>query len=338
MRRTKIVCTIGPVSEKPEQVRTLIEHGMNVARLNFSHGTHDEQRARIERIRRVGSRLGRKIPIMLDTKGPEFRIGIFEAGSVSVREGQAFSFVSEDVPGDETKVSVSYKALAKELQPGDIILVNDGLVKFEVSGICGADVKCRVLIGGKLSNRKSMSFPGKVLKQEYLSEQDKADLLFGIANDVDYVACSFVSTAQDILDVRSFLDRNSGSSIKLTAKIENQSGVDHAEEILDHCEGLMVARGDLGVEVPFAKLPVIQKRLLRICMSKRAFSITATEMLESMITNPRPTRAEVSDIANAVFDGSNAIMLSGETAAGSYPAEAVAVMAEVAEEAEAYLF
>ena len=338
MKRTKIICTLGPACDNDDILKAMIESGMDIARLNFSHGTYEEQRSRIERVRRVGSEIGRKIPLMLDTKGPEFRIGTFAENAVIVNDGDEFTFTADDLPGDSTRVSVSYKKLAEEMQPGDIILVNDGLVKFEVLGTENGDVKCRVLIGGKLSNRKSMSFPGKVLHQVYLSEQDKSDLLFGIANGIDIVACSFVSTAQDVLDVRNFLNANGGASIKLTAKIENQSGVDHAEEILDHCEGLMVARGDLGVEVPFAKLPVIQKRLLRICISKRAFSITATEMLESMITNPRPTRAEVSDIANAVFDGSNAIMLSGETAAGSYPAEAVAVMAQVAEEAESYLF
>ncbi|MBR3297254.1 MAG: pyruvate kinase, partial [Firmicutes bacterium] len=232
------------------------------------------------------------------------------------------------------RVSVSYKNLPQELEEGSIILVNDGLVKFEVESRSATELNCRVIIGGKLSNRKSMSFPGKVLKQPFLSDADKADLLFGIKNDVDFVAASFVSTAQDMIDMRSFLDENGGEKIQIIAKIENRSGVDCAADILDYCEGLMVARGDLGVEIPYVEVPAIQKRLINLCRRKGGISVTATEMLESMINNPRPTRAEISDVANAVFDGSSVIMLSGESAMGSYPAESVAAMAAIAEDAE----
>jgi len=334
MKKTKIICTLGPASDSEEVLTRMIENGMNVARLNFSHGDYEEQQARIDRIKALREKLGRPVPIMLDTKGPEFRIGMFKDGQIELKAGDRFVFTSEDITGDAGRVSVSYKNLPQELEEGSIILVNDGLVKFRVDSISGNELNCEVLIGGKLSNRKSMSFPGKVLKQKFLSDQDKSDLLFGIKNDVDFVAASFVSTAQDIRDMRSFLDENGGERIQIIAKIENQSGVDCAEDILDLCEGLMVARGDLGVEIPYVEVPAIQKRLIRLCRRKGGISVTATEMLESMISNPRPTRAEISDVANAVFDGSSVIMLSGESAMGAYPAESVAAMSAIAEDAE----
>ena len=334
MKKTKIICTLGPASDSEEVLIKMIENGMNVARLNFSHGNYEEQQARIDRVKAVREKLGRPVPILLDTKGPEFRIGMFKDNQIVLNAGDSFTFTSEDVPGDQSRVSVSYKGLPEELEVGSIILVNDGLVKFEVKDKSATELNCEVLIGGKLSNRKSMSFPGKVLKQKFLSDQDKSDLLFGIKNDVDFVAASFVSTAQDMIDMRSFLDENGGERIQIIAKIENQSGVDCAEEILNYCEGLMVARGDLGVEIPYAELPAIQKRLINLCRRKGGISVTATEMLESMINNPRPTRAEISDVANAVFDGSSVVMLSGESAMGNYPAEAVAAMAAIAEDAE----
>ncbi len=337
MKRTKIICTIGPACSDEATLTGMIQAGMNVARLNFSHGTYEEHLARIELIRTVRDKLGLPVPILLDTKGPEYRIRTFRTHKVMVEEGQRFVFTTRDVEGDENCVSVSYKNLAAVLNVVDIILVNDGLVKFRVREKTETDLICDTLIGGELSDRKSMSFPDKVLHQVYLSEQDKADLLFGIEQDVDFVACSFVSSAQDVMDVRAFLDAHGGQGINLIAKLENRAGVDNAEQILACCDGLMVARGDMGVEIPYVELPAIQKRLITMCRLKGGLAITATEMLESMIAKPRPTRAEISDVANAVFDGTSAIMLSGETAAGRYPVEAVQAMAAIAQEAETHI-
>ena len=337
MRKTKIICTIGPACDNEETLTALCRAGMNVARLNFSHGTHAEHLERINMIRRVREQLQIPLPIMLDTKGPEYRIRTFANHRVHIEDGAVFTFTVNEVEGDEHRVSVSYKGLARDLDVGDIILVNDGLVKFEVREKTETDLVCRALIGGDLSDRKSMSFPNKVLKQVYLSEADKADLLFGIEQDVDFVACSFVSTPQDVMDVRAFLDAHSGRDISIIAKLENRAGVDNAPEIIQHCEGLMVARGDMGVEIPFVELPAIQKQLITMCRLQGGLAITATEMLESMISKPRPTRAEISDVANAVFDGTSAVMLSGESAAGKYPVEAVQAMAGIAEEAEKHI-
>ena len=337
MRKTKIVCTIGPASDSYETLKGLCLAGMNVARLNFSHGTHAEHKARIETIRRVREELGLPIAIMLDTKGPEYRIGTFEKGKVKLREGAEFTLTIEPVIGTKDRVSVNYAALADELRPGDTVLLNDGLMKLSVLSVEKPDIRCRVEQGGELSDRKSMSFPGKVLRSVFLSEQDKADLLFGIKNDVDFVAASFVSNKQDMLDLKGFLRENGGEKIDVIAKIENQSGVDNIDEICSACEGIMVARGDLGVEVPFAELPAIQKYLITKCRMLGKRVITATEMLESMISKPRPTRAEISDVANAVYDGTSAIMLSGESAAGKYPIDSVRVMSEIAEETERHI-
>ena len=337
MRMTKIIGTIGPASEDPSVFKAMCLQGLNVARLNFSHGTHAEHKKKIDMIKAVREALGLPIAIMLDTKGPEYRIKTFRGGRVTLRDGAAFTFTTQEVEGDEHRVSVNYQGLAEDLEPGDRILVNNGLVIFEVETIEGTEIRCRVLTGGVLSDRKSMSFPGKVLRQVYLSEQDKADLLFGIENDVDYVAASFVSCKQDLLDLKGFLKDHGGENIDVIAKIENRSGVDNIEEICTACEGVMVARGDLGVEVPFAELPAIQKYLIEKCRMLGKRVITATEMLESMINNPRPTRAEISDVANAVYDGTSAVMLSGESAAGKYPVEAVRVMGEIAEETEQHV-
>lgn len=334
MRKTKIVCTIGPASGSEEVFESMCLAGLNVARLNFSHGTHDEHQEKINMIKKVREKLDLPIAMLLDTKGPEYRIKTFKNGSVTVNEGDKFVFTTEDVEGDETRVSVNYSGLADDLSIGDRILVNNGLVIFVVREIDDNDVICEVIAGGELSNRKSMSFPNKVLKKEYLSEQDKEDLLFGIKNDFDFVAASFVSSKQDVLDVKEFLAANGGENIEVIAKIENRSGVDNIEEICEVCEGIMVARGDLGVEVPFAELPAIQKYLITKCRLLGKRVITATEMLESMIYNPRPTRAEISDVANAVYDGTSAVMLSGETAAGKYPVKTVKAMAEIVEETE----
>ena len=334
MRKTKIVCTIGPATDSEEIMIGLCKAGMNVARLNFSHSTYEEHQSRIDLVKKVRQDLNLPIAIMLDTKGPEYRIRTFKEGKIFLNEGDIFTFTTNEVEGDEHIVSVSYANLPRELQVGDTILLNNGLLAFEVTAIDGADIHTVVTDGGELSNRKSMSFPGKVMKQTYLSEQDKADIAFGVQNGVDFIACSFVSCAQDLMDVRAYLRELNDDHIELIAKIENQSGVDNIEEICQHCDGIMVARGDMGVEIAFEKLPTIQKKLITKCrmMGKRV--ITATEMLESMIHNPRPTRAEISDVANAVYDGTSAIMLSGETAAGKYPVQAVKTMAKIAKTAE----
>ncbi len=334
MRKTKIVCTIGPASDSEEVLRSLCLAGMNVARLNFSHGTHDEHLKRIELIRKVRKDLNLPIAIMLDTKGPEYRIGTFENGVISLKKGDNFTFTTDQVEGTQEKVSVSFNKLHEDMAVGDKILLNDGMMTFRVIGVEGHDILTVAENGGSLSNRKSMSFPGKVIKQTYLSKQDKADILFGIQNDIDFIACSFVSVRQDLIDVHEFMQKNGGEGIELIAKIENQSGYDNIEEICKECDGIMVARGDMGVEISFEKLPAIQKNLITKCRLLGKRVITATEMLESMINNPRPTRAEVSDVANAVYDGSSAIMLSGETAAGKYPVEAVKTMAKIAETTE----
>ena len=334
MRKTKIVCTIGPASQNEETLTKMCMAGMNVARVNFSHGSHEEHHAKIELIKRVREKLNMPIAIMLDTKGPEYRIRTFRDGKIMLKEGEIFTLTTDEVEGDETRVSVNYDGLHRDLVPGDRVLLANGLLVLTVEEIVGHDIRCVVTIGGELSDRKSMSFPNKVLSKAYLSEQDKADMLFGIEHDVDYIACSFVSVRQDLVDVHEFLNANGCSHISLIAKIENQPGIDHIEEICKECEGIMIGRGDMGVEIPYEELPAVQKQLITKCRLIGKRVITATEMLESMIHNARPTRAEVSDVANAVYDGTSAVMLSGETAAGKYPVEAVTAMAKIAEQTE----
>lgn len=331
MRKTKIICTIGPACDNEETLTELCKAGMNVARLNFSHGVHADHLRRINLIKQVREKLNLPIAIMLDTKGPEYRIGTFGNGPVMLQDGADFTLTTDNVTGDENRVSVSYRKLTEELSEGDTVLINNGLVILTVQRVAGNDILCRVEAGGVLSDRKSMNFPGKVFKQDFLSEQDRNDILFGLENDIDFVAASFVSTREDIQAIRDLLDRNGGRDVDLIAKIENRSGVDHIEEICEVADGIMVARGDLGVEIPFMEVPALQKYLISKCRMLGKRVITATEMLESMIHNPRPTRAEISDVANAVYDGSSAIMLSGETAAGKYPVQAVATMAQTAE-------
>lgn len=331
MRKTKIVCTIGPASDSEEILIKMAKAGMNVARCNFSHGNHEQHHARFEMIKKVREELNLPIAIMLDTKGPEYRTGNFKEGKVDVKPGALFTFTTRDVMGDENIVSVSYKKLHEELEPGDTVLVNNGLVIFKVKEVKGQDVVCECVNGGIVSDHKSMSFPNKHLKQPFLSENDKSDLLFGIENDADFVAASFVSCKEDMVQMRKFLDDNGGKDIEIIAKIENRTGVDNIDEICEIADGVMVARGDLGVEVPFIEVPSIQKSLIKKCRMKGKVVITATEMLESMINNPRPTRAEISDVANAVYDGTSAIMLSGESANGKYPVEATTNMARIAE-------
>jgi len=334
MRKTKIIATIGPACDNEETLTKMCEAGMNVARLNFSHGTREEQQERINLVKSVREKLELPIAIMLDTKGPEYRIGTFADKKIMLKDGDTFTFTTEDIVGDQTKVSVSDKRMMEELQPGDTILVNNGLVVLEVKNIQGTEAVCEVKAGGELSDRKSMNFPNRLIQGDYLSEQDKGDLLLGIENEVDFVAASFVSTREDVQALRDFLDENGGEEIDIIAKIENRSGVDRIDEICKVANGVMIARGDLGVEIPFIEVPAIQKYLINRCRLLGKRVITATEMLESMIHNPRPTRAEISDVANAVYDGTSAVMLSGESAAGKYPVAAVKNMAEIAEQTE----
>ena len=331
MRKTKIICTIGPSSDNEDTLKAMIKAGMNVARLNFSHGTHEEHQMKIDLIKKVRDEIDAPIPIMLDTKGPEYRIKTFKDKKITLNEGDKFTFTTKDVEGDQEKVSVTYKDLPKDISVGDKILVNNGLVILKVTDVKGDDVNCICETGGVLSDRKSMNFPNKVMKNDYLSEQDKSDLLFGIENEIDFVAASFVSNKKDMTDLRAFLDKNGGENIDIIAKIENRSGVNNIDEICEIADGIMIARGDLGVEIPFIEVPSVQKYLIEKCRLLGKRVITATEMLESMINNPRPTRAEISDVANAVYDGTSAIMLSGESAAGKYPVEAVTNMAQIAE-------
>ena len=334
MRKTKIVCTIGPACSDEETLTKMCLAGMNVARLNFSHGTHEEHQAKINLVKSVREKLNLPIAIMLDTKGPEYRIKTFAGGKIHLNSGDTFAFTIEEIEGDSTRVSVNYKGLIADLRVGDKILLNNGLLIFEVKKLTKTDAICTVIEGGELSDRKSMSFPNKVLKQAYLSEQDKSDILFGIENDVDFIACSFVSQKQDLLDIKEFLKANHAPNIDLIAKIENRAGVNNLEDICKECSGIMIGRGDMGVEIPYEELPDIQKTIINACRLAGKRCITATEMLESMIKQPRPTRAEISDVANAVYDGSSAVMLSGETAAGLYPVQAVAAMARIAMQAE----
>ena len=334
MRKTKIICTVGPACSNEETLTQMCLAGMNVARLNFSHGTHEQHKVMIDLIKKVREKLDMPIAIMLDTKGPEYRIKEFENGKISLSDGDEFTFTTEEIVGSQNKVSVNYKGLINDLEIGDTILVNNGLVEFKVKELSKTEALCTVIHGGDLSNQKSMSFPNKVLKQTFLSEQDKKDILFGIENDIDYIAASFVSCEQDMIDIKEFITANGGSEIGLVAKIENRFGVDNLYDISKHCEGVMIARGDLGVEIPFKELPAVQKKLVTACRMLGKRIITATEMLETMIYNPRPTRAEISDVANAVYDGTSAVMLSGETAAGKYPVKTVEIMSDICEETE----
>lgn len=334
MRKTKIICTIGPACESEDVIRKMCLAGMNVARMNFSHGTHSDHLRRINTVKKVRRELSLPIAILLDTKGPEYRIGIFEGGKATVSEGDEFTFTTENIIGDKNRVSVDYAGMINDLAAGDIILVNNGLLSFKVDRLTETEAVCTVINGGEISDKKSMSFPDKILRREYLSEQDKDDIRFGIEQEVDFIACSFVSRKQDLDDVSAFIATLGRESPGLIAKIENRAGIDNIEDICSACEGVMIGRGDMGVEIPFAELPAIQKQLITKCRMLGKRVITATEMLESMVKNPRPTRAEISDVANAVYDGTSAIMLSAETAAGKHPALCVKTMADIAEETE----
>jgi len=334
MRKTKIVCTIGPVTESEEMIERLIAAGMNVARLNFSHGDHAEHKRRIDAIKLVREKLERPVAIMLDTKGPEVRLGYFKDGKAELEKGQRFTLTIRDVKGDNTLSSISYKELPREVQTGSRILIADGVIELKVLDKNETDVICEVVNGGTLGDRKNVNIPGATSKLPAITEKDIADLVFGIENDVDFIAASFIRKATDVLEIRKVLEQNGGRNIQIISKIENQEGVDNLEDILRVSDGLMVARGDLGVEIPTEEIPMIQKLLIRRANDMGKPVITATQMLDSMIRNPRPTRAEVTDVANSIIDGTDAIMLSGETAAGKYPIEAVETMSSIAERTE----
>ena len=334
MRKTKIICTLGPATDDENVIKSLVKAGMNVARLNFSHGDYDEQLKRINMVKKVRKELKQPIAILLDTKGPEIRIGEFENKSVTLTKGQNFTLTTREIMGNENEVSVSYSELPYRIKLGDRILIDDGLIELIAVETTDTDIKCFVRNGGTLSNKKSINLPGINLDMPYMTKKDKEDIIFGIQNGIDFVAASFVRCESDVRDVLDILDKNNGSHIKVIAKIENNEGVENIDSILSAANGIMVARGDMGVEISFEKLPAIQKMLIKKCYAAGKMAITATQMLDSMMHNPRPTRAEVSDVANAVYDGTSAIMLSGETAAGDYPVESVIAMAEIAESTE----
>lgn len=334
MKKTKIVCTLGPSSSDEKTMEAMLKAGMNVVRLNFSHGTHEEHKKTIEKFRHVRDSLKMPAAVLLDTKGPEIRTGNFARGEETLEDGQTFTLTTEAIEGDKERASVTYKDLPKEVVPGDTVLINDGKIVIKVTGTNEKEVTGTVIHGGKISNHKGINLPNVKLNMQYISPQDREDILFGIRNDVDYIAASFVRSAKDVLEIKKLLAENGGKEIKVIAKIESTQGIENFEEILEASDGIMVARGDLGVEVAYEKLPGIQKRFIRRCVQSGKIAITATQMLESMITSPIPTRAEITDVANAVFDGTTAVMLSGETAAGRYPVEAVSAMAKIAKQAE----
>jgi len=334
MRKTKIICTIGPAVDTDDMLRQLMINGMDCARMNFSHGTHEEHLVRIDRVKRIRKELNKNIPILLDTKGPEIRIKDFEKGSVELEEGQTFTFYAKERLGDESGVSVTYEALGDSVSKGTVILIDDGKIEVVVTAVEDSNVVCKVMNGGKISNRKSINIPNVRVDMPYISEKDRSDILFGIENDIDFIAASFVRTAEDVLELRKLLNENGGEKIQIIAKIENGEGVNNLDKIIELSDGVMVARGDMGVELPYMMLPKIQKDMIKKCYRAGKHVITATQMLESMTHSPRPTRAEVSDVANAIYDGTTAIMLSGETAAGEYPIESVRTMSEIAESTE----
>ena len=333
MRKTKIICTMGPSTDKPGVLKDLIMGGMNVARLNFSHGSHEEHGARMEAIKSVREECGKSVAIMLDTKGPEIRLRDFEGGKAMLEPGQTFTLTTEEIMGTSEKATISYKGLKNDVSTGSMILIDDGKIEMRVEKITDTEIQCRVVNGGKVSNHKGINVPGAVLSMPYISEVDYADIKFCAEMGYDFLAASFVRTKEDILEVRKILDEYN-SKAKVIAKIENMQGIQNLDEILEVSDGIMVARGDMGVEIPLEEVPVLQKQMIKKAVAQGKHVITATQMLESMITNPRPTRAETADVANAIYDGTTAIMLSGESAAGAYPIEAVKTMARIAERTE----
>ena len=333
MRNTKIVCTLGPSTDKDGVLRALIENGMNVARFNFSHGDYDEHRRRFEALRSLSKELDRPVAAMLDTKGPEIRLGTFKNGSENLVAGQKFTLTSREIEGTNEISSITYKELPRDVQPGGRIMLDDGLISLRIENVTDTDIHCIVENDGVIKTKKGVNVPGVHLSMPYMSNRDRSDILFGVEQGFDLISASFTRCAQDILEIRHLVNEN-GGNIRIIAKIENQEGVDNIDEILSVADGIMVARGDMGVEIDFAEIPAIQKHLIDRTMSAGKLVITATQMLDSMISNPRPTRAEITDVANAIYDGSSAVMLSGETAAGKYPVEALETMVRIAEKAE----
>lgn len=334
MRKTKIVCTMGPACSDPKVMERMLRAGMNVARFNFSHGTHEYHKKMMDTFRSVRDKLGLSAAVMLDTKGPEIRLRDFEGGSAELHTGDTFTLTTDDIIGNSERATVSYKSFIGQMKPGTRLLIDDGRVELIAESGDENNLLCRVSVGGRVSNHKSINVPNTPVDMPYISEADKADLLFGIKEGVDFVAASFVRSPENIIELRNFLNYNGGHSIKIIAKIENIEGVENFDGILRHSDGIMVARGDMGVEIAFEKLPGIQKRFIRKCYQSGKMVITATQMLESMIHSQTPTRAEITDVANAVFDGTSAVMLSGETAAGDHPALVVEVMSKIVEQAE----
>lgn len=333
MRKTKIICTIGPASESEEKLRELMLAGMNVARFNFSHGTHEEQKKKLTSVLKVSNELGLPVATLLDTKGPEIRLRDFENGRAELCAGQTFALTTEEVMGTKERATITYKNLKNDVKPGMTILIDDGKIEMVIEKMTDTDIICRVINGGAVSNHKGINVPGAVLSMPYISDVDYEDIKFCAQMGYDFLAASFARTKEDILQVRKILDENN-SKAKIIAKIENMQGIENLDEILEVSDGIMVARGDMGVEIPLEEVPVIQKDMIKKVVAKGKHVITATQMLESMISNPRPTRAETADVANAIYDGTTAIMLSGESAAGKYPVEAVMTMARIAERAE----
>ena len=334
IKKTKIVCTLGPASENEETLRELIKNGLNVCRLNFSHGSHEEHKGRMDLVKKLREELNMPTAILLDTKGPEIRTGKFDVPEVFLEEGQTFTITMKDVMGDKERCTVSYKGLANDVKPGDTILIDDGLVGLTVKEVNNDDIVCEVQNSGIVKNHKGVNVPGVKVNLPAITEKDRSDIEFGIEQGIDFIAASFVRKVSDVLAIREILEENNAEHIKIISKIENQEGVENLDEIIEVSDGIMVARGDLGVEIPTEEIPVVQKLMIKKCNEAGKPVITATQMLDSMIRNPRPTRAEVTDVANAIYDGTDAIMLSGETAAGKYPVEAVKTMATIAKRAE----
>ncbi|MFR3141319.1 MAG: pyruvate kinase [Lacrimispora saccharolytica] len=338
MRKTKIVCTMGPNTNSKEMMKKLVENGMDVARFNFSHGDHEEQKMRMDLLKEVRKELKVPVAILLDTKGPEIRTGeLKDHKKVTLKENQTFVLTTSEVEGDNERVSITYKGLPQDVTAGGQILIDDGLICLEVQETTGTEIVCRVINGGELGEKKGINVPNVSIKLPNLTEKDKSDLLFGIEQGIDFVAASFIRNAEAIYEIKDLLRENGGEGIDVIAKIENAEGVENIDSIIDAADGVMVARGDLGVEIPASDVPHVQKIIIEKCNHKYKPVITATQMLDSMIRNPRPTRAEVSDVANAIYDGTDAVMLSGETAQGKYPVEAVQMMAKIAESSEQFL-
>ena len=333
MRKTKIICTIGPASESEERLRELMLAGMNVARFNFSHGSHEEHKAKFDRVIKVSSELKLPVATLLDTKGPEIRLKDIEGGRTELVSGQKFILTTEEILGNNEKVTITYKGLKDDINVGTTILIDDGLIEMVVDEINETDIICSVVNGGPISNHKGVNVPEAALSMPYISDVDRSDIMFGCDMDFDFLAASFVRCKEDILEVRKIIEEH-GSHMKIIAKIENMQGIRNLDEILEAADGIMVARGDMGVEIPMEEVPIVQKQMIKKAEALGKHVITATQMLESMIKNPRPTRAETTDIANAIYDGTTAIMLSGESAAGLYPVEAVKTMAKIAERTE----